>query len=126
MKFVLIRTIAILNTSGTPYSTVPFYSTICPLRVALISTTITTGLILILTLHILLDILTLLDLATPSHSIAEVLAHGILVLIRLCKGLLTIGTVLLDPLGAREVNTWRVQNILLDAIVSSDWFGSRY
>jgi hypothetical protein len=69
--------------------------------------------------------LILLNLAKPSHSIAEVLAHGVLVFVRLRKNILTTGTVLLDPLGAREVNTWRVQNISLDAIVISDWFGSR-
>ncbi|KAH7481594.1 hypothetical protein FOMA001_g8232 [Fusarium oxysporum f. sp. matthiolae] len=95
------------------------------LTLALISITIIAGLILIITLNNLFDILILLNLAKPSHSIAEVLAHGVLVFVRLRKNILTTGTVLLDPLGAREVNTWRVQNISLDAIVISDWFGSR-
>jgi hypothetical protein len=50
-----------------------------------------------------------------------VLAHDILLYIRLGKSILATAFVLLDPLGVREVKIRRVQDVSLDAIVCGDW-----
>lgn len=71
----------------------------------------------------ILDVLVLLDLTKPSHSIAKGLAHSVLVFVGLSKRFLTSGAVLLGSLRVGEVDTWRVENISLNAIVSSDRFG---